>query len=140
MAFVPKMKKASAPIDTIIQALENDDRVIFAYLYGSATKDGKAKDIDIAVYTKGQVDPNQLSADLKISLHKLSGLPPDVFDIRVLNNIIAHGDIFALLYLKNVLTDSILLIDKHPEARSDFLEHYGWRFRECEGLMEELLA
>ncbi|RLB34515.1 MAG: hypothetical protein DRH12_17365, partial [Deltaproteobacteria bacterium] len=67
MASVPKMKKGSVPINIIIQALENDDRVIFAYLYGSATKDRKAKDIDIAVYTKGQVDPNQLSADLKIS-------------------------------------------------------------------------
>ena len=130
----------SLPIDAIVDALEKDERALFAYLYGSAEKGQKGNDIDIAVYAKEPVDSHQLSADLKVSIHKLSGFPPDGFDIRVLNTVIEHGDIFGLLYLKNVLNESRILIDKDPDARADFLERYGSRFRECEGLMEELLA
>jgi predicted nucleotidyltransferase len=129
----------SLPIDAIVKALEKDERVLLAYIYGSGLE-GKAKDIDIAVYAHEPVNDHELSADLKIVLHKLSGLPPDVFDIRVLNAVIEHGDIFGLLYLKNVFTTSRILVDKDPDARADLLERYGSRFRECEGLMQELLA
>ena len=129
----------SLPMDAIVKALEKDERVLLAYIYGSGLE-GKGKDIDIAVYAQEPVNAHQLSADLKIVLHKLSGLPPDVFDIRVLNAVVERGDIFGLLYLKNVFTASRILIDKDPDAGADLLERYGSRFRECEGLMQELLA
>jgi len=57
-----------------------------------------------------------------------------------LNSLVEHGDIFGLLYLRNVLRAGRILVDKDPKARSDFLERYGTRFRECEGLMQEVLA
>jgi hypothetical protein len=56
------------------------------------------------------------------------------------NGIIEHGDVFALLYLRNVPSEGNVLVDKAPDARSDFIERYGTRFRECEGLMQEVLA
>ena len=126
--------------DSIISVLSEDDRVLFAFLYGSAAEGGEGNDIDIAVYGTGEEDFHNLSADLKVALHKRIGLPPDAFDVRVLNGLAEHGDIFGLLYLKNVLSGSQLLIDRNPDVRSDFLEHYGTRFRECEGLMQELLG
>ena len=92
------------PIDTIIEILDKDDRVLFAYLYGSAAGEEEGNDIDIAVYAKEMLDNHRLPADLKVSLHKATGIPPDDFDVRVLNPVIDSGDIFGLLFLRNVLT------------------------------------
>lgn len=119
--------------------LENDG-VVFAYIYGSVLSESDPNDIDIAVFAKENMDPNQLSADLKVSFHNETRLPPDMFDLRILNEVSDRGDIFGLLYLKRVLEEGILLVDKDPAKRSDFLERYGVRFRECEGLMQEVLV
>ena len=94
----------------------------------------------MAVYAAPESNLYKLSADLKVSLHKKTDLPPDVFDVRILNGLEERGDIFGLLYLKNVLSDSRLLVDRDPDTRADFLECYGTRFRECEGLMQEVMA
>jgi uncharacterized protein len=130
----------SAIIDSIVKALFEDERVLFAYLYGTAAGSGEGNDIDIAVYSAESSDLHQLSVDLKIALHKQTGISPDTFDVRILNGVAEHGDIFGLLFLKNVLSENRLLIDRDPDGRSDFLEQYGLRFRECEGLMQEVLA
>jgi len=126
--------------EVIKSVLSEDHRVVFAYLYGSFAEDGKGNDIDIAVYATEGTDEYQLSADLKVALHERIGFPPDTFDIRVLNGLMDRGDIFGLLYLKNVLRHTILLVDRDPDARSMFIERYGTRFRECEGLIREVLA
>ncbi|MBW1963483.1 MAG: hypothetical protein JRJ04_18765, partial [Deltaproteobacteria bacterium] len=96
------MKKAlpSKIIDSIIAVLSGDDRILFAFLYGSSFEYEKGSDIDIAVYTTSEEDFHVLSSDLKIALHKKTGLPPDNFDIQVLNGIVEHGNVFDLLYLK----------------------------------------
>ncbi len=127
-------------IDAVAKDLSKHDRILFAYLYGSTVSKGKGNDIDLAVYLKAHENPHQLSADLKIDLHRETGLAPDTFDVRVLNDLNEHGDIFGLLYLKNVLEGGQVLIDREPDVRSDFLERYGSRFRECEGLIKEVLA
>lgn len=128
------------PIDIIRRELGNDERVLFAYLYGSVVEEGSGNDIDIAVYTKRGTLPHEFSADMKIRLHRALGLDPDLFDIRVLNTVIENGDILGLLYLQNVLEGSRLIVDKDPDARADFLERYALRYRECEGMKAELLA
>ncbi len=127
-------------LNPIVKVLSEDERILFAYLYGSAVRSGKGKDIDIAVYCVADADFHELAADLKIALHKKTGFSPDTFDIRVLNGLAEHGDVFGLLYLKNVLSENRLLIDKDPEVHSAFLERYGFRFRECEGLFKEILS
>lgn len=125
----------------IVATLNREARVAFAYLYGSTAREGKTgNDVDIAVYAVEGSDAHQLSADLKIALHKKTGLAPEVFDIRIINDLKDHGDLFGLLYLKNVLTTNHLLVDRDPEARADFLERYGLRYRECEGLFQEILS
>lgn len=135
-----KRKLSKVIIDSIISALSEDERVLFAFLYGSAAESGQGNDIDLAVYAVPKTDSYKLSSDLKIALHKKIGLTPDAFDVRILNGLAERGDIFGLLYLKNVLSDNRLLIDRDPDARTEFLERYGTRFRECEGLMQEALA
>jgi uncharacterized protein len=127
-------------VDDIIYTLSKDQRVVFAYLYGSSAEEGVGNDIDIAVYSIEKGDPHELAADLKIALHKKTGFNPDKFDIRVVNDLFEYGDIFDLLYLRNVLTCNRLLIDRDFAMRTDLLEQYGRKFRECEGLIEEVIA
>jgi predicted nucleotidyltransferase len=127
-------------VDAIVRVLAKDDRVLFAYLYGTMLSEGQGNDIDIAVFSDRHADHYLLSADLKIDLHQKTGHPPDAFDIRIVNEIPEKGDIFAPLYLKNVLEGGQVLVNKTPDVHAGFLERYGWKFRECEGLIQEVLA
>ena len=110
------------------------------YLYGSMVCEGKGNDIDVAVFPVSLEDCYSLAVDLKIDLHKATGMPPDTFDVRVIGDLIETGDLFALLYLRNVLEGGRILVDKDRYIRADFLERYGLKFRECEGLIQEVLA
>jgi predicted nucleotidyltransferase len=134
-------KKESLTPEThglIAAVLSKDERVLFAYLYGSFGETGKGNDIDIAIYAK-ETDFHKLSADLKIALYQETGISADRFDIQILNGLLENGDIFSLLYLKNILTTNLILVDRNRAVRTDFVDRYGTRFRECEGLMQELL-
>jgi predicted nucleotidyltransferase len=127
-------------INAVSEVLSEDLRVLFAYLYGSFAELEEGNDIDLAIYALEAAEPYGLSADLKIALHKKTGLPPETFDIRVINDLAKKGDAFALLYLKNVLDANRLLFDRDSSARADFLEGYGSRFKECEAFMQELVG
>lgn len=129
-----------AIIDKIVDVLSKNEKVLFAYLYGSIVRGDEATDIDIAVYCVEDVDFHEIAADLKIAFHKKTGLSPDIFDVRILNGILEKGDLFSLLYLKNILGENQLLIDRIADTRSNFLERYGLKYRECEGLFQEVLA
>ncbi len=127
-------------IHILPRVLGRDPRVVFAYLYGSLARGESGRDVDIAVYAKDMDNPFQLSADLKHDLYLETALGTDAFDIRILNSLDRQSDLFGLLYLKSLLTQGILLVDKDPEIRAGFLERYGTRYRECEGLIKEILA
>ncbi len=131
---------SSLHLDAFKQALARDDRIVFAYLYGSALEGGHARDVDIAVYARDGVDPFLLSADTALDLSRDTGIPPDDFDIRVINHVVERGDVFGLLYLRDVFQQGLLLDDKDSDQRGDVLERFGYRYRECEGLIQEVLA
>jgi len=128
-------------IEAVKKTLSGDERVVFAYLHGSLLEgDGsQAKDIDIAVFSARSDDTFSLAGDLKIALYQNSGIPSDFFDVRIINDILDTGDLFALLYLKSVLMKNLILVDRVPDIRSSFLERYGMKYRECEGLIDEVL-
>jgi predicted nucleotidyltransferase len=130
-----------APIDvaTIKAVLDEHPAVVFAYLYGSFTGSDAYNDIDIAVYAKEESNPFSLSADLKIALSEKTGLPPDLFDVRVINHLLEKGDLFALLYLRDVLNEGVLLADHDFFRRANFIEAFGTKYRECAGLIAEVL-
>jgi predicted nucleotidyltransferase len=76
-------------IRAVTKVLTQDDNLIFAYLYGSMVSEGKGNDVDIAVFfDKNQADSYSLAVDQKIDLHKETGMPPDVFDVSILNKMI----------------------------------------------------
>lgn len=114
--------------------------MVFAYLYGSYKDSIVYNDIDIAVYSKEDSNPFSLSADLKTDLSENTGRPPDGFDVRVINHLLTKGDLFSLLYLRDVLNDGIVLADRDFEERAKFIEAFGMKYRECEGLIAEVLA
>jgi predicted nucleotidyltransferase len=127
-------------VKAIRQVLAQNPSVVFAYLYGSSTAGGAYNDIDIAVYSAIDCDPFTLSADLKIALAEKTGKSPDTFDVRVINHLLRTGDLFALLYLKDVLGRGELLIDNSFQERASFIEAFGMKYRECEGLIAEVCA
>lgn len=129
----------SLNIEKIKDTLKKDKRVVFAYLYGSFAEGNDFKDIDIAIYSTKGHDPFQVSADLKIALYENTGIYPDFFDVRTINHLIDQGDLFSLLYLKEVLEANKLLVDKDFGLRTDFIESYGMKYRECEGLIDEVI-
>ena len=126
-------------IEKIEKVLSECDDVIFAYLYGSFLTSESHRDIDIALYVSDDIRSSSLAVDVQIALGKETGLPPDVFDIRIVNRIPQTGDLFALLYLKRIFEENRLLVDKDFGARGDFFEKYGLKYRECEGLIYEVL-
>ena len=129
------MRKGQDITRTVQEVIAADSRVEFAYLYGSYAGGEDARDIDIAVYASPGVMHHKLAVDLKIELSRRTGIPPDAFDVPVLNEALRSGDLFALLYLRRVLGGGILLFDRRPETRTDFIEKYGMKYRECEGLI-----
>ena len=129
----------SVDIEIIKDILNKDKRVLFAYLYGSYLEGDNFLDIDIAVFSTTGYDPFQLSADLKIALHESTGIYPDFFDVRVINHLIDQGDLFSLLYLKKILETNKLLVDKNLDLRTDFIENYSMKYRECVGLIDEVM-
>ena len=128
-------------LSVIRRVLSDDPRVIFGYLYGSYLEDpANARDVDIAVFSSPGTDPFVLSADLKISLYQVTGVPPDHFDVRVINEVVSKGDLFGLVFLRRLFASGVLLVDRDADRKGDFLEAYGMKYRECEGLIGELLA
>lgn len=127
-------------LNAIRSVLAQNPSIVFAYLYGSSQDCDLYNDIDIAVYSKDDSPPMSLSVDLKIALSEKTGNAPDQFDIRVVNHLLQKGDLFALLYLKDVLNRGRLLVDNDFQKRASFLEAFGMKYRECEGLIAEVLA
>jgi hypothetical protein len=58
----------------------------------------------------------------------------------VINHLLRKGDLFALLYLKDVLSRGELLIDNSFRDRASFIEAFSMKYRECEGLIAEVCA
>ena len=134
----PEMK--GLHIRNIEKTLSRDPRVIFAYLYGSFADHGDSRDIDIAIYAKPGSNPSLLAVELKIALSESTGLAPDLFDIKIINGLLEHGDLFSLLFLKRLFEGHRVLADKDYDLRTGFMEGYNIKYRECEGLFDEVLT
>jgi predicted nucleotidyltransferase len=127
-------------LNAIKTVLAKDPSIVFAYLYGSSKDSDVYNDIDIAVYSTDDSAALRLSADLKIAFSEKTDRAPDRYDVRVINHLLRKGDLFALLYLREVLSCGTLLTDNDFQLRSTFIEDFGMKYRECEGLIAEVLA
>ena len=140
MQLRPHSTLQHAQIEKVTQVLDADERVVFAYLYGSFAEGDQYHDLDIAVFASPLSDHFRLPVELKIACAKHTGVFPDFFDIRIINRLLEDGDLFALLYLRNVLAANRLLVDHDFNKRTDFIEQYNLKYRENEGLLDEVLS
>ncbi|MGB9935502.1 nucleotidyltransferase domain-containing protein [Thermodesulfovibrio yellowstonii] len=107
--------------------LHNEEKVVFAYLYGSFIEQDFFNDIDIAIYCSEIESVFNFQADMKIKIsNELINagidISPDYIDLRVINN--APYD-----FLIEVLDRGVLIVDKNPELRTNLIEKVSLNYR-----------
>jgi predicted nucleotidyltransferase len=123
-------------LNLLKKALTQDERVVFAYAYGSFVKEQSFRDIDVGIYVKNlEENPFVISSDIKTQLSRIFkkeniDLTADQFDIQIINRA-------PFTFLKRVFKEGILLIDHDPELRTDVVEYVSSKYRECAGLLAE---
>ena len=123
-------------LNLLRKALTQDERVVFAYAYGSFVKEDSFRDIDVGIYVQNpEENPFVISSDMKTQLSGIFkkeniDLTADQFDIQIIN----HA---PFTFLKRVFKEGILLIDRDPELRTDVVEYVSSKYRECAGLLAE---
>lgn len=123
---IPKAER-DAITSIISEVLHNDNRVIFSYLYGSFITGNFFNDIDIFVFIRKGEDQHACSVSIKEKLfctvNKAGfGVAVDDFDVRVINDSTYDFTI-------NLLCDGILIVDKDPEFRKDYIEYVSNEYR-----------
>jgi len=138
MAGLP-IKKVNELVDLVRDMFSSFPEVSFAYLYGSASSARKGqsglplpRDIDVAVYVKGG-DPVRLELALQMEFYKLTGLPPEVLDVRSLNKA-------PLSIAIKIITQGELLLCREKDAHAEFVEEVANKYRQLRGLIEVAYA
>jgi predicted nucleotidyltransferase len=123
-------------LNLIKNLLSRDERIIFAYVYGSFIQGEIYRDIDIGIYVKN-LEENHfiISSDIQTELSHLAKqeklkLTADQFDVKIINDA-------PFTFLSRIFKEGILLIDLNPELRMDLVEHVSLKYRECAGLVLE---
>jgi predicted nucleotidyltransferase len=128
--------KREITLELIQEVCRQDERVIFAYAYGSFTHGTSFRDIDIGIYIKEtEENPFAITSDIKTGLShngRKKGLnfAADQFDVKILNEA-------PFTFLKRIFKEGILLVDRDPDLRTDLVEHVSLKYRECAGLLSE---
>lgn len=123
-------------ISIIKVILEREEKVVFAYMYGSFIKREKViNDIDVAVYCKDVDEPFAFQADCRIKISdelRKNGidLSPDEIDVRIINE--ADYD-----FVIDLLEQGLLIVDKDTDERTDFIEKMSMRYRINEIVLRE---
>ena len=123
-------------LNLIREVLIKDDRLVFAFAYGSFVTEESFRDIDIGIYVKNKEEnPFIISSDIKTQLSHLAkkeglNLTADHFDVKVINDA-------PFTFLKRVFKEGVLLIDNDPDLRTDIVEYVSLKYRECTGLLAE---
>jgi predicted nucleotidyltransferase len=123
-------------ISTISRVLDGEEKVIFAYLWGSFVKEESFEDIDIFVYGKDFDDNFTLSSNLKERIYeeflkeKIDLFSIDEIDVNIIND--APYD-----FVIDILREGLLLVDKDPELRTDYIERISDEYRTNYFILEE---
>ncbi|GLI54029.1 nucleotidyltransferase domain-containing protein [Thermodesulfovibrio yellowstonii] len=126
MLEIPKNQKNQI-IHLLKTLLHNEEKVIFAYLYGSFIEQDFFNDIDIAIYCSEIESVFNFQTDMKIKIsdeliNAGIDISPDYIDLRVINN--APYD-----FLIEVLDRGVLIVDKNPELRTNLIEKVSLNYR-----------
>lgn len=123
----------------ISKVLSKDERVIFAYLFCSFLKGEDFNDIDVGIHCIPSVlqNPFSFTSDIKIELSRSTGIPPDRFDIALINCLFDSDRIDSLLVLGEIF-DGQLIIDRDPALRTELIERASAQFRESAGILQKI--
>jgi predicted nucleotidyltransferase len=113
----PESRAALVP--RLAEILGSRKNLAFGYLYGSFVRNEPFRDVDIAVYVVGE---SGLETELSLSA-ELSNILGYEADVRLLNSA-------PIEFGMSVLREGTLLFSRDEEARADFIELVGQRYRE----------
>ena len=115
-------------IKPIIELLNKQPHIIFAYLFGSKAKGyaNERSDWDIAIYITESIKENSLWPAFELEA-QLSRAVKATVQVTILNTPLPP--VFAF----EILKDGVILIDRDPNLRMDFenrvLRHYyDWQY------------
>jgi predicted nucleotidyltransferase len=126
-------KQITAAVKNVV---EEDPRLMFAYLCGSLVRGEAFRDVDLGIYLRDPAEnPFAVSFDMKERISRSlrgSGIvaDADLFDVKILNDA-------PFTFLRRVFTEGILLVDRDPDRRTDLIEYVSMKYRECAGLLAE---
>jgi predicted nucleotidyltransferase len=112
----------------ISRILNQDERVIFAYIYGSFVCDTIFRDIDVFVYIRKDENAFATQSSIRDNLYEevshagFHNIGIDDFDVRVIND--APYD-----FVIDILDKGILLVDKNRDFRTDYIERISDQYR-----------
>jgi predicted nucleotidyltransferase len=97
------------------ESLDQDQDILFAYLYGSAVYDPTQPggDIDIAVYLKSSNREKYIKKEAELTAYLISQLDTDEIDLRILN-------VLPLILQYNILKHGTLFLCRDEMERTDF--------------------
>ena len=118
-------------IEAARRAAEAEQRIVFAYLFGSAVEEGLITigDLDVAVYASGG-DFFKIAADLGTIFAKLTGLPGAFLDVRDLKEAPPSAAM-------KILKTGRLLFCRDPLEHAEFIERLSNEYRQIQGLLRE---
>ena len=101
----------------IKKALFDYNKALFAYLYGSFLDSRTFRDIDIGIYLKKESKMDDFKKELLLAdkLAAITGLPPDIFEITILNS--APGS-----FLNNIFAKGELLLSNNDKILAELIE------------------
>ncbi|MEK6539359.1 MAG: nucleotidyltransferase domain-containing protein [Deltaproteobacteria bacterium] len=124
---IPKIERDNIT-SLISNVLNRDEDVVFAYLYGSFIGDNPFRDIDIFAYLRNGENPFADAVRIKERVFDalvnagFNKFAVDDIDVRVIND--SSYD-FAI----DLLSDGLLIVDKDPELRTDYIEQVSDEYR-----------
>jgi hypothetical protein len=100
-----------------IRRILDREEVVFAYVYGSFLDASSFRDIDVGVYVKEIEREEIFNYELRLAQESASatGLPFDVFDVRVLN-------LAPYSFLNNIFRKGEVLLSRDDNSLSDLIE------------------
>jgi len=121
--FLPKRTATAGERERLTQAVKErlmrETDILFAYLHGSFVNAESFRDIDVGIFTAA---PKGFSFESDLSCELSHALGHDV-EVRAVNEA-------PVAFQMAVLRDGIALFSRSDDARADFIEGVGRRYRE----------
>jgi predicted nucleotidyltransferase len=125
-------KNRAEIFDILKKVMEKDEKVLFAYVYGSYARDSIDfdSDIDVAVYLKPSDAKGYIGKEEELTIELVTKIHMDRIDLRILN-------VLPLLLQYNILKDGILIFVRDDKERVDFETRVMNRFFELKPYIDE---